>query len=161
MGVYYRNSFGTYETTLKWGPRSAIIDNIHIGKANIALFNYILSNVFEKVTPVQYLSHGTNQKRDIDLIIEPTILSYTQPEPTGPGGRKIHIIYEVNFYLPEGEKIGSWWIKGTGHIPLSLDENNALTELTQMAMREVAVKFITGFCKQGKIIKLINKECNP
>ena len=137
-----------------------VIDNIKIGNANIALFDYILSNVFESVTRVQYLSQGTEQKRDIDLIIEPIVHSYTQPQPNADEGRYMHIIYDINFYLPEGKKISSWRIKGTGHMPLSFDETTAPTELTQMAMRQVAAKFMTDFCKQSDIKKLFYKECS-
>jgi hypothetical protein len=135
-----------------------------MGKANVALFNYILSTVFEKVTPVtpvQYLSKGFENVKDIDLIIVPTVQSYTIPKFTADGTH-IHIIYEINFYLPEGEQINSWRIKGSGLKPLKLDfksEKTHVTELTQMAMRQVAAKFMTDFCNQEEIKKLFYSQC--
>jgi hypothetical protein len=59
VGVYYGNDFGTFETTEKVEMKDAgstiftYIYNTKMGKANVALFDYILSILFEKVTPVQ------------------------------------------------------------------------------------------------------------
>ena len=145
VGVYYDNDFSTFETTIKKVIDSDLtfIENIKMGKANIALFNYILSTVFEKVTPVQYLSNGSDHKKDIDLIIEPTVHGYTYSNPY-VSGAYIHIIYVINFYLPEGEKISSWWIKGSGDVPPGFEsETGGVIRRTQSAMRQVAVKFIT------------------
>ena len=136
--------------------------NIEINDiANIALFDYILRHVFKEVTLVQHLSDGTDHSKDIDLIIEPTVHSYTNPNPTVDGTYYIHIIYEIKFYLPEGKQISSWRIKGTGHIrPMFKYITTVVVELTQMAMREVAAKFITDFCNQVDIKKLFYTQCN-
>ena len=123
---------------------------------------YILSAVFEKVTPVQYLPNGPDHKQDIDLIIEPTVHSYTYTNPTADGVY-IHIIYAINFYLPEGEQISSWRIKGSGHAPLKIEfktDTSQVVELTQIAMRQVAAKFMTDFCNQVDIKKLFYSQCN-
>jgi hypothetical protein len=176
VGVYYGNDFGKFETTQKLefvGIDGAIIftyiDNIKMGKANIALFDHILSTVFEKVTPVQFLSKESDHKKDIDLIVEPTVHSFTYPSPTKPpvpsnyGVITIHIIYEINFYLPEGEKISSWSIKGSSAVLPGIElkhETTAVVELTQMAMRRVAAKFMTDFCNQVEIKKLFYSQCN-
>ena len=173
VGVYYGNDFGTFETTEKVEMKDArtrgtvftFIYNTKMGKANIALFDYILSTLFEKVTPLQYLSKGSDHKKDIDLIVEPTVHSFTYPSPTNPpvpsnyGVITIHIIYEINFYLPEGEKIGSWSIEGGGYALPRLNET-AVVELTQMAMREVAAKFMADFCNQEDIKKMFYSQCN-
>jgi len=165
VGVYYGNDFGTFETTQKVEVAEAgftFIHNIKMGKANVALFNYILSAVFEKVTPVQHLSDGSGHNQGIDLVIEPTVHSYTYPNPTADGVY-IHIIYAINFYLPEGEQISSWRIKGSGHAPLKVEfktETSQVVELTQIAMRDVTAKFITDFCNQADIKKLFYSQCN-
>ena len=170
VGVYYGNDFGTFETTEKVEMKDArtrgtvftFIYNTKMGKANIALFDYILSTLFEKVTPLQYLSKGSDHKKDIDLIVEPTVQTFTHISPTDPtvyGTNIIYIIYAINFYLPEGEKIGSWSIEGGGYALPRLNET-AVVELTQMAMREVAAKFMTDFCNQVDIKKLFYNQCN-
>jgi hypothetical protein len=139
-----------------------------MGKANIALFDYILSIGFEKVTPVQYLSEVSNHKKNIDLIIEPTVHSFnliSAVDPIANGFDIIDITYAINFYLPDGEKISSWNIKGSGASPFAPSSaefinETRFVELTQMAMREVASKFMTDFCNQIETKKLFYKQCN-
>lgn len=166
VGVYYGKDFSTFETIQKVGVAGVgltYVDKIKMGKANIALFSYILSTVFEKITPIRYQPNGYNHLKDIDLIIEPTVYRYTYPNVTADGVY-IHVTYEINFYLPEGKLINSWRIQGTGHVPPRFElktENTAVIELTQMAMRRVAAKFITGFCNQREIKKIFDKQCNP
>jgi hypothetical protein len=165
VGVYYGNDFATFETTQKVKiPNTDLtyIDHVKMGKANTVLFDTILPMVFEKVTHVLYLPKGSDHMRNVDLIIEPAVHSYSIPNPTADGVY-IHIVYDINFYLPEGEKISSWRIEGTGHALIQIEfktEVTAVTELTQMAMRQVAAKFMTDFCKQADIKKLFYKECS-
>jgi hypothetical protein len=164
VGVYYGNDFGTFQARLKEDGvfiKPLYIYNIKMGKANIALFDYILSNVFEKVTSLNFLPKEFNHIKDIDLIIEPTIhnfeISTTTTyisEMSGTVVRAyINLTYEINFYLPGGEKIGFWRIQGRERIL----QNS--TEATQKVMRQIAAKFMTDFCNQTVINKLFYNEC--
>lgn len=165
VGVYYGKDFSTFETTQKVKIPNAditLIDHVKMGKANTVLFDTILPMVFEKVTHVRNLSKGPDNIKDVNLIIEPKVHSYSIPNPTAYDVY-IHIGYDINFYLPEGEQISSWRIEGTGHALPQIElksEVTAVTELTQMAMREVAANFMTDFCKQADIKKLFYKECS-
>lgn len=165
VGVYYAEDFRKFDTIQHYqipGTDLSKVCKIQIGKANIALFDYILSNVFENVTPVQFISKGFEHSKDVELIVSPTVHDYEYTNNVD--GANIHIIYAIDFYLPAGEHISSWRIGGIGHVPprfeLSFD-TTALIEANKMAMREVAAKFISGFCDQGEIKKLFNKPCNP
>ena len=52
-GVYYGDDFRAFKVTQEAGPSDAlVVYNIEMGKANIALFDFLLSNVFENVTPI-------------------------------------------------------------------------------------------------------------
>jgi len=165
VGVYYGNDFATFETTqtVKIPNIDLIyIDHVKMGKANTVLFDTILPMVFEKVTPIRYLPKESDHMRDVDLIVEPAVHSYSIPSPTADGVY-IHIVYDINFYLPAGEQICSWQIEGAGHSLTQIEfktEVTAITELTQMAMREVAANFMTDFCKQADINKLFYKKCS-
>jgi len=168
VGAYYGEDLRTFDTIQQYashGKHLTKICKIQTGKANIALFDYTLSKLFEKVTLIQHLSDGSDHCKDIDLIIEPTVHSYTYAESIA-GGVNIHIIYAINFYLPEGGHINSWKISGKGHIPppppwfFLTTETSDVIELTQMAMREVAAKFMNDFCNQADIKKLFYSECD-
>ncbi|MFC1534801.1 hypothetical protein ACFL7M_15715 [Thermodesulfobacteriota bacterium] len=151
-GVYYGNDFRTYKIsqTKDTDPVVTLFYNAQLGKANIALFDYILSNLFEKVIPVQYLPNGNKEIENIDIIIEPTV-DYYNP--------LMCLRYEIIFYLPNGKKI-SWMISGTVEdAPIILTSNTAKKH-AQIAMRDVAAKFMTGFCNQEDIQKYFYKQCN-
>jgi hypothetical protein len=164
VGAYYGEEFRTFDTIQHYqvpGMDLSRVCKIQIGKANIALFEYILSNVFEKVKPIQFLSKGFEHLKDVDLIIEPTVHNYNYT--TNVDSVNIHIIYAINFFLPGGEHISSWSIEGSGHVPPRFElkcDTTAVTELNKMAMRDVAAQFMTGFCNQIDIQKHFYKQCN-
>jgi len=165
VGVYYGNDFGTFETTQKVETPEGgfFIDKIKMGKANIALFDYILPHVFKEVTLVQHFSEDSEDMKNVDLIIKPIIhkYSYNNFYTASPIESSICIIYEISFYSPGGESIRPWLIEGNGsklvHVKIEIPH---VIELTQMAMREVAAKFITDFCNQVDIKKLFYSQCN-
>jgi len=71
VGVYYGNDFNKFETIQKVvfsDIDMTSILKIQFGKANTVLFDYILSNVFEKITPISY---GFEHAENIDLIFPP------------------------------------------------------------------------------------------
>lgn len=170
VGVYYGNDFGTFETTQKLEIRNTLrqlictyIDNIKMGKANIALFDYILHHVFKEVTLVQNFSEDSEDMKNVDLIIKPTIhkYSYNNFYAASPMESAICIIYEISFYSPNGEPIKPWLVEGNGSKLFNIKIGKTdVIELIQMAMRQVAAKFMTDFCNQEDIKKLFYRECN-
>jgi hypothetical protein len=175
VGAYYGSDFSKFEIirrenkSFHWGsvPNGKICpldpDIIKIGKANIALFDYIFSHVFQQVTIIQHLPKKPENIADIDIIIESNVKDYSSYIKRGSIANKYHqfLTYVITFYSPNGEPMGSWTIEGKASFSYSLVLPGTLTkEGINIAMREVAVKFITGFCKQGKIKKLFDKQCN-
>jgi hypothetical protein len=159
VGAYYRDDFAFGIIPEKMTN----VSEIKIGKANIALFDYILSHAFEKVIPVQNLSENVKDKRNIDLIIEPTIHKYFFFKWV----RIVKIIYTIAFYTPDGERLGQgiepWQIEGYAYLPSSrvLFGNTLLAKgLTQMAMRQVAAIFLTGLCEQEEMKQFFYEQCN-
>ena len=157
MGVYYDNDFSTVEITQETAP-----ENIKMGKANIALFDYILSHVFKEITIVQNFPEEIENIANIDLIIEPNIKDYSSYYVIGFIDSEYHvdITYEITFYSPIGKPIASWTIKGKGIVIYSFSSLKTLAKkATNIAMGEVAAKFMTDFCNQVDIKRLFYKEC--
>jgi hypothetical protein len=165
VGVYYGNDFSTFKAVQTINITVAeitYIDYIEIGKANIVLFDYMLSNVFEKVTPLKSLSTDSGPINDVDLIIEPNVTAYAYEMDSFDYSVHVRLSYEIRFYLPDGKQIGSWYIGGYAHKDPKIEfkrEPTAVRELTQTAMREAATEFITGICNQEEINKILNNEC--
>ena len=153
-GVYYGKDFCNYKLSHAHEPISSvtIIYNAQLGKANVSLFDYILSNSFKKVIPIKHLPEGHEDFENIDVIIEPTVNDFSPWLPN-------YLSYEMKFYLPDG-KVINWLIKGTSKKTRVLLTSNAVKKETQVEMRNIAAQFMTGFCKQKEIQKHFYKQCN-
>lgn len=171
IGVYYGNDFSKFETTNKIDlcdesmPECPVkrITNIKMGKANILLFDYILHHVFREVTLVQHFSEDPEDMKNLDLIIKPTIHKCSYNINISHCECSIHITYEISFYSPGGESIKPWLIEGScsnvvDHYSESFSPD-VIELMTQMAMRQVAAKFMTDFCNQEDIKKLFYSHC--
>jgi len=169
VGVYYGNDFRAYKKKQLnvYSQNVTSICNIQLGEANIALFDYILFNVFDNVTSIQQLPNKRHNFNNIDLIIEPTIsdYAYALAERSDPEA-SAYITYEIRFYSPDDMQITSWTIHGEGFIPPRFQRKGPVlsrtwvVKLTQLAMREVAAQFMTDFCNQKDIQTLFHEQCN-
>jgi hypothetical protein len=159
IGVHYNDGFRKYETS-EW------VLNIRLGKANIALFDYILSHVFEEVTPVQNLSEVNEDMGNFDIILEPSITSYSCNFDFITDYSKVkcqvNITYAIAFYSLNSMQLGTWSINAQG-----FDASSGIGPLgglandtTQIAMRDLAAQFMTGICKDMATKELFDKHCN-
>jgi hypothetical protein len=159
IGVYYKDDFQKFETVQK--PGGFRLD-IQLGKANTALFDYILPLVFKEVTPVQHFPEDIENMANIDTIIEPSIKSFSCNIIHGWETEfHVHITYAITFYSPNGEPIGTWLIKAKGFASYHMSTYGTLAkDATQNAMRDFAVQFMTGLCKNIATKELFDKQCN-
>ena len=173
-GVYYGNDFRTYKTIQEnfLADPSAYsqdigvtrISKIQLGEANIALFDYILSHIFENLKSIQNFPNETENLKNIDLTISNYV--YIERQVYFEPAAWVRIEYTINFYSPEGLQISAWKISGESSREIILHGIEILSghtssiELTQLAMREVAAQFIAGFCNQRDIKKLFDEQCN-
>ena len=169
MGVYYGNDFGTFKTSemveiIREGVESFLyFEDIKMGKANIALFDYIFSHVFKEVTLIEHFPEKVDNIANIDLIIEPNLKDYSSYIIQGFSENEYHlfITYVITFYSPNSELISSWTIKGKGFVPYSMSLPQTLVkEGLDIAMREVAANFMIDFCNQVDIKKMFYEECS-
>ena len=178
VGVYYSNDFRTYKTVQEnfLADPSAYsqdvgvtrISKIQLGEANVALFDFILSHLFENLTSIQNIPNESENLTNIDLLVEPTISNYIYSERQVyfEPAAWVRIEYTINFYSPDGLLISTWALSGqsskniTLHGIEILSGHTSSVELTQLAMREVAAQFFTGFCNQREIQKHFSEQCN-
>ena len=181
VGVYYENDFRTYKTVQEnffsdpfTSSQEAVvtrISKIQLGEANVALFDFILSHLFENLTSIQHIPNESENLKNIDLIVEPTISNYIYNEfPVSRFSSKIdtlvRIEYTINFHSPDDLLISTWTLSGESSrkIPhrgfVIFSSYTSSVELTQLAMREVAAQFFAGFCNQREIQKHFYEQCN-
>jgi hypothetical protein len=162
IGVYYNDDFRNYESMfnpLPEFPESESRWNIRLGKANIALFDYILPHVFEEVTPVQHLSEANEDMGNFDIILEPSITSYSCNLDLITGWKakcQVDITYAITFYSLNSMQLGTWSINAEGFA----SGGASIIDATQSAMRDLAAQFMTGICKDMATKELFDKHCN-
>jgi len=169
VGVYYGNDFRTYKTIQENDYTQGVtrISKIQLGKANIALFDYISSHLFENVISIQHFPNELENLKNIDLILEPKISNYDYSERTVfyEPAAQVNIEYRINFYSPDGKQIGTWTISGessryiTWHGIEVMRRHTSVKKLTHLSMREVAAQFFADFCNQSDIKKHFDKKC--
>lgn len=164
VGVHYSEDFCTFDTIQQIRIADFGITSVYkitLGKANIALFDYILSHAFEQVTPAQHSSEDSKVTKHIDIIIEPTVAWYSLL--TSPNMFSVRIAYAITLRIPDGERLKPQFVTGHKSVPTGKSFKpvaTILTELTEMAMREVAAEFMTGFCSRTEIRKFLYNQCN-
>ena len=155
IGVYYNDDFRNYETT-EWDLK------IRLGKANIALFDYILPHVFKEVTPVKHLSEANEDLGNFDIILEPSITSYSCNFILEWETKcQVDITYAITFYSPNSMQLVKWSINAEGFASGYWGTLGGLAnDTTQIAMRDLAAQFMTDICKDMATKKLFDKHCN-
>jgi hypothetical protein len=160
IGVYYNDDFQKYESMERLSSESSL--NIRLGKANIALFDYILPYVFEEVTPVQDLSEANDDMGNFDIILEPSITYYSCNFIHGWETKcQVDITYAITFYSLNNMRLDTWLINAEGFASGHLGTLGGLAkDATQIAMRDLAAQFMAGICKNMATKELFYKHCN-
>ena len=177
IDVYYKKEFKEFETTViplitmkssdpkyndmflgHYGPW-----HIQLGKSNVALFDYILHNVFKEVRPADHIPEDILKMENIDAIIEPSI-NYYDCDFIQRGLKLecyVKISYIVKFHVRDRKDTFSWLVKGEGSgFGYVKSPGTILKEATKVSMRDVAAKFIVDFCKHEEIKQIFNNQCN-
>lgn len=162
IGFYYSGKLKTFKIIKQVQNSSSNlsrVQKIQLGKANIVLYDYIFSTVFDKVTLIDNFRKGSNYQRNIDLVIAPEVDSFFYD--LSDNHISVDLTYAVNLWFPDGKQIAVWKIQGIEDANTSLfsNESESLVHTAQMAMRQVAAKFMVGFCKQIEMKQLFPTQC--
>jgi hypothetical protein len=169
IGVYYNDDFRKYESIQSFSNSINVQElerfNIRLGKANIALFDYIFPHVFEEVTPIQDLSEANDDMGNFDIILEPSITHYSCYITAGLLKKTkchVYITYAITFYSLNSARLGTWSISAEGFESIIIGNFpwGLVKDATQSAMRDIAAQFMTGICKDMATKKLFDKHCN-
>ena len=108
LGVYYKDDFQKFQTVQNF-PVKQFTLNILMGKANTALFDYLLPHVFEELTYVKPSLRESENIANIDLFIVPSLTNYSCyiVAQDLPNELRIEITYTIRFYSPKSEPISS------------------------------------------------------
>ncbi len=159
IGVFYNDKFQHFSITKELTPYPTY--NIQFGKANIMLFDFILSNAFKEVTVVHDLRKETRRIQNLDAILEIGVHDYDCSNGLAPGFH-VMITYIVEFHSKDNSPPNSWFINGNGYVRVRdfTTVSTWIKDATQVAMRDAAAQFLTDLCNQDEVKKLAPHHCN-
>lgn len=161
VGVYYSPEFRAYEHA---GSRGGDRWVFPLGPASMTLFDQAFPRVFASTQPVQ--SRPPLPTGDVELaaVIEPKIETFDFGLPfLKTGTYTAEITYRFTLYSPRGDPIASWLVKGVGAKPGEGGFEFARWpgEAADLAMRDAATKFLTGFGEVPEVQRWVRQVKAP
>ena len=157
----YNNRFLTHHSTSK-NNKGMLIHHIQLGESSAEFFDYLLKSAFRELEIVRKPLDDVNIPDRIELIVKPTVSKHSYVLNSNQS--YLSLIYRIDYYLPNKELIGFSAVRGRGNeIPrffLSQKQQNLIfTTATQVAMREIAAKFISRLCGELFILDKFYLQC--
>ena len=156
VGVYYSEEFRSYEC-VKFISHDFDY-KIALGSPSVTLIDQILSNMFEKVVPVQSRPPLPESGADINAVIEPKIEGLSIFSPHGQSWVRVELYYKFILYTLNGEEIASCPISGYGYSYKDIGMSaSRIREATEFAMRNVAAKSMVNFNKNPEYLRWLQR----
>jgi hypothetical protein len=119
--------------------------------------------MFARIVPVAEHPSSLNDDASVAAIIVMRIERF-QPHSLSSGGHStyihapVEITYRASLYSPQGHQFATWTVDGSGAFEEEFDEEfywteTIVQELTAVAMREAAAKFVAGFRQEPEVAK--------
>jgi len=157
MGVHYSTQFRNYVSSPICPPptyRVAQTFNYEIGRNSVAIFDYALKAMFERVVSIDTWPVQLSDSPKVHAIIRPEILSADLPRgQLCTTARNAIIKFKANLHSPSGSKISEWEFSGEGiwdpeTVMRLLTLKSPLSfagDATRDALRDAVAKFVLGF----------------
>lgn len=149
MGVFYQDELRNYvyeensEDRPNW--------KIESGSSHLALFEQILSSMFEEIIVVAGMSAGTT----VDAVLAPSVadMQFALPAETKTDFYEAWVKYNMELYNQDGSRIADWSVTGYGKSSTEFmkSRDRGLNAAVNQALRDAGAKFALGFPKVEEI----------
>jgi hypothetical protein len=159
VGVHYDEILSEY-TYYEEDADDGVGWKVRLGETQVQLFDRLFSALFREVVHVDDPETG-QQLPEIDLLIEPTLESYSFQTPWGTNTDfyEVDIQYTLSFYTPEGDLITHWPIACHGRSRSQLfSADKPLEAATVAAMRDAAAMIVVGLREKIDVQTLLDPK---
>ena len=140
MGVFYRDELRNYvyeedsEERPNW--------KIESGSSHVALFEQILSSMFEETKEVS----GTTADATVDAVLAPSVaeMQFALPAETKTDFYEAWVKYDMALYDQAGRPIASWSVSGYGKSSTK-SRDKGINAAVNQALRDAGARFALGF----------------
>lgn len=161
LAVVYQPEFQNFTYIEQSEKRSSW--EIALGKAQVSLFDVVLTAMFERVSKAQVVGVGNS---DVDLFFQPSIESFQYNVPSETKGKmfEVWLKYHFKVFDGQGQMIADWILTAYGKTPSAFlkSEEAALNEAMVIALRDagagLSLRFqripeISQWLKQHQVLK--------
>ena len=145
MGVFYQDQLRNhvYEENSEGRPNW----KIDSGSSHVALFEQILSSMFEETKEVAGASAGAT----VDAVLAPSIveMQFALPAETKTDFYEAWVKYNMELYNQDGSQIANWSVTGYGKSSAEFmkSRDKGLNAAVNQALRAAGAKLALGFPK--------------
>ncbi len=156
VGVFYDEQFRNYVYEENSDDRPNW--KIESGESHVALFEQLLSSMFQEVTEVA----GTTAGATVDAVLSPNVveMQFALPAETRTEFYEAWIKYNMELYNHDGERIANWSVTGYGKSSTEFmkSRDKGLNAAVNQALRDAGAKFALGFPKVAEISALLEQK---
>lgn len=143
VGVFYQDELRNhvYEENSEDRPNW----KIESGSSHVALFEQILSSMFEETKEVA----GTNADATVNAVLAPSVaeMQFALPAETKTEFYEAWVKYNMELYNQDGSRIANWSVTGYGKSSTEFmkSRDKGLNAAVNQALRDAGAKFALGF----------------
>ena len=143
MGVIYQDALRDYVNEENSDDRPNW--KIESGSSHLALFEQILSSMFQEVTEVA----GTTAVATVDAVLALGVaeMQFALPAETKTDFYEAWVKYDMELHDPDGSRIANWSVTGYGKSSTEFmkSRDKGLNAAVNLALRDAGAKFALGF----------------
>ena len=143
MGVFFQDVLRNYVTEENSDERPNW--KIESGSSHVALFEQILSAMFEEIKEVA----GTSADATVDAVLAPNIveMQFALPAETKTDFYEAWVKYNMELFNRDGSPIANWSVTGYGKSSTEFmkSRDKGLNAAVNQALRDAGAKFALGF----------------
>ena len=149
MGVFFQDVLRNYVTEENSDERPNW--KIESGSSHVALFEQILSAMFEEIKEVA----GTSADATVDAVLAPNIveMQFALPAETKTDFYEAWVKYNMELFNRDGSRIANWSVTGYGKSSTEFmkSRDKGLNAAVNQALRDAGAKFALGFSRVEEI----------
>ena len=149
MGVFFQGELRNYVSEENSDERPNW--KIESGSSHVALFEQILSAMFEEIKEVA----GTSADSTVDAVLAPNIveMQFALPAETKTDFYEAWVKYNMELFNRDGSRIANWSVTGYGKSSTEFmkSRDKGLNAAVNQALRDAGAKFALGFSRVEEI----------
>ena len=149
IGVFFQGELRNYVSEENSDERPNW--KIESGSSHVALFEQILSAMFEEIKEVA----GTSADSTVDAVLAPNIveMQFALPAETKTDFYEAWVKYNMELFNRDGSRIANWSVTGYGKSSTEFmkSRDKGLNAAVNQALRDAGAKFALGFSRVEEI----------